>query len=430
MLNNNLLSVCLNREGIITRRDLLRLSGAGFAGMSAMGILQRIGLSAEQLKREGKACIMVFLSGAPSQMETFDPKPGHENGGPTKTVQTAISGVHFAEYWPKMAKLMNEMSVIRSMHGKEAAHDRGRYHLKTGRRLTGVKNFPHFGALVADKLGDPDADVPNFVSIGRTLSAGFLGVRVAPFTVDRAGQLPANVSNSLPRQRMTRRLDLLSQQDADFAKAGATAIAAEHQELYDRAARLMTAERLKAFTLNGESDATKAAYGNHAFGQGCLVARRLVESGVPFVEVQKGGWDMHQNLWQNMPRNAGEVDQGLSQLIKDLKQRGMLDKTLVLCLGEFGRTPKINQRTPEVGRDHWARNFNLLIGGGGVRGGVCVGETNADGVEAKERPVEVDDLFATMCTTLGIDPAEELISNEGRPLRIVDNGLPVNELLG
>ncbi|MCA9052231.1 MAG: DUF1501 domain-containing protein [Planctomycetaceae bacterium] len=430
MLNNNLLSVSLNHQGLLTRRDLLRLSGAGFAGLSAMGLLQRIGLSAERLKQEGRACIMVFLNGAPSQLETFDPKPGQENGGPTKTVQTSISGVHFAEYWRKLAGMMQDLSVIRSMHGKEAAHDRGVYHLKTGRRLTGVKNFPHFGALVADKLGDPDADVPNFVSIGRTLSAGFLGVRVAPFTVDKAGQLPANVSSGLPQQRIDRRLELLHQQDSDFAKAGATAISAEHQELYDRAARLMTAQRLKAFTLNGESDAVKAAYGNHAFGQGCLVARRLVESGVPFVEVQKGGWDMHQDLWQKMPANAAEVDQGLSQLVSDLKQRGLLDKTLVICLGEFGRTPKINQRTPTVGRDHWARNFNLLIGGGGIKGGVCFGETNSDGVETKDRPVEVDDLFATMCTAMGIDPDEELISNEGRPLRIVDDGTAVKELLG
>lgn len=429
MLNHNLLSVSLNREGVLTRRDLLRLAGFGCAGLSGLGILQRLGLSAEKLKREGRACILVFLNGAPSQLETWDPKPGHENGGPTKAVQTAIPGVQFAEYWPKMAALMKDASVIRTMHGKEAAHERGVYHLKTGRRLTGAKNFPHFGSLVADKLGDPEADIPNFVSIGRTLSSGFLGVRVAPFTVERAGQLPANVSTTVPQSRVDRRLTLLGQQDADFSRVGAASIAAEHQQLYERAARLMTANRLKAFTLNGESEETKTAYGGSSFGQGCLVARRLVEAGVPFVEVQKGGWDMHNDLWKRMPTNAREVDQGLAQLITDLKQRGLLQKTLVLCLGEFGRTPKINQRTPEVGRDHWARNFNLLIAGGGIRGGVCVGETNPDGVEIKDRPVEVDDLFATMCAVMGIDADEELITPEGRPLRIVDSGAAVKELL-
>lgn len=429
MFNDRLLSVALNRDGLVTRRELLRLAGISGAGVVAQSLLGRIGLSAEQLKREGRACIMVFLNGAPSQLETFDPKPGHANGGPTKAVQTAIPGVQFAEFWPKIAALMKDVSVIRTMHGKEAAHERGVYHLKTGRRLTGVKNFPHFGSLVASKLGDSAAEIPNFVSIGNTLSAGFLGVQFAPFTVDKPGQLPNNVTNDLPQKRVDRRLELLTAQDGDFAAAGATAIAKEHQELYRRAAQLMTAEKLKAFTLNGESDATKTAYGSHAFGQGCLVARRLVESGVPFVEVQKGGWDMHQDLWQKMPTAAGEVDQGLSQLITDLKQRGLLEKTLVLCLGEFGRTPQINQRAPTVGRDHWARNFNLLIAGGGIQGGVCVGETNPDGVEIKDRPVEVDDLFATMCQVLGIDASEELYSNDGRPLRIVDAGTVVKELV-
>ena len=146
--------------------------------------------------------------------------------------------------------------------------------------------------------------------------------------------------------------------------------------------------------------------------------------------MQRGGWDMHQNLWQNIPRTAGEVDQGVSALIRDLKQRGMLEKTLVLCLGEFGRTPKINQRTPNVGRDHWARNFNMLIAGGGVRGGVCVGKTSSDGMEITDRPIEVDDLFQTMCEAMHIDSSEELITPEGRPLRIVDAGLAIDELIG
>jgi len=429
MHTHNLLSASLDAHGLVTRRELLQLAGSGFAALGASSFLARVGLSAEQLKREGRACILVFLNGAPSQLETWDPKPGQANGGPTKAISTAIPGVQFAEYWPKLAKLMKTVSVVRSLVGKEAAHERGVYHLKTGRRLTGIKNFPHFGALVAHKLGDPEADIPNFVSIGRTLSAGFLGVRVAPFSVDKAGQLPGNVTAGVPQKRVDRRLALLKQQDADFARAGAADIAQEHQELYDRAARLMTAQRLKAFTLEGESDSMKAAYGQHAFGQGCLVARRLVESGVPFVEVQRGGWDMHQELWQKIPVAAGEVDQGLSQLIADLQQRGRLEKTLIVCFGEFGRTPKINQRAPEVGRDHWARNFNLLIAGGGIRGGVCVGSTNDDGVEVKDRPVEVDDLFATLCRCLGINPTEELYSPDGRPLRIVDNGQEIAELL-
>ncbi len=221
---------------------------------------------------------------------------------------------------------------------------------------------------------------------------------------------------------------MLINQDQDFATTGADFIANEHQELYRKAAKMMTSSRLSAFTLNGESDKTKQQYGSNAFGQSCLVARRLVDSGVPFVEVQRGGWDMHSNLWQNMPKTAGEVDQGLSALLADLKQRGMLEKTLVICLGEFGRTPKINQKTPQVGRDHWAKNFNLLIGGAGIQGGVCVGKTSDDGMEIADRPVNVEDLFATICSAMTIDPTEELITPEGRPLQIVDDGTVIDEI--
>ncbi|MEW4489580.1 DUF1501 domain-containing protein [Thalassoglobus sp. JC818] len=428
-MNNNLLHVNLNAGGDITRRNLLRLAGGGFASLAGAGFLKSLGVNAEELKRQGRSCIMVFLNGAPSQMETWDPKPGHENGGPTKTIQTAQPGVEFAEYWPKLAKLAGEFSVIRSMKGKEAAHERGRFHLRTGHRLLGPTRFPHFGSLVAHKLGDPESDIPNFVSLGNTVSSGFLGVEVAPFIVDQAGQLPANVKAMQTGPRQQRRMELLSLQDQDLGTSGAKRIAHEHQELYRKASKLMTSSRLNAFTLAGESDKTKQSYGNHAFGKSCLVARRLVESGVPFVEVQRGGWDMHQSLWQNIPKTAGEVDQGVSALWEDLRDRGLLEKTLVVCLGEFGRTPKINQKTPAVGRDHWAKNFNLLIGGSSIRGGVCVGQTSPDGLDITDRPVSVEDLFATLCTAMDMDPYEELITPEGRPLQIVSEGFEVSEIL-
>ncbi len=429
MINNNLLHVNLSGDGVVTRRRLLQLTGAGFAGLTGTGILRALGLNAAQMKREGRACVMVFLTGAPSQMETWDPKPGTPNGGPTKAIKTQIPGVQFAEYWPKLAA-SKDISVIRSIVGKEAAHERGQYHLRTGRRLGGASDFPHFGSIVARELGNPDADIPNFVSIGNTISSGFLGIKVAPFIVNQAGQLPANVKGLVGTPRMDRRVALLRAQDDDFAAAGADAIAHEHEELYGKAARMMTSQRLQAFTLDGEPDGLKKTYGDHAFGKGCLVARRLVESGVPFIEVQRGGWDMHQNLWQNIPTAAGEVDQGVSALLTDLKQRGLLNKTLVVVLGEFGRTPKINQRTPNVGRDHWARNFNLLMAGGGIVGSRCVGATSSDGMEVVERPVEVDDFFRTMCRCMGIDADTELITPVGRPLRIVDAGAPVEELFG
>ena len=279
------------------------------------------------------------------------------------------------------------------------------------------------------KLGSPESDIPNFVSIGNTLSSGFLGVKAAPFIVNKPGQLPENVSNGIGSARIERRLALLKEQDAGLAVAGAEALAKEHEEIYGRAAKLMASVRLKAFDIASEPDAMKQAYGANTFGQGCLAARRLVEAGVPFVEVQRGGWDMHESLWEKMGKTAPEVDQGVAQLIADMKQRGLYEKTLVIVMGEFGRTPKINQRNPAVGRDHWARNFNLLIGGGGIKGGVCLGKTSDDGTTITDRQVEVDDLFQTMAKALGIDGTEELITPEGRPIRIVDKGTAISELV-
>lgn len=419
----------LNSTGIITRRSFLQTTGAAVASAGAMSLLAPLGFSAEDLKKQGKACILVFLNGAPSQLETWDPKPGQTNGGPTKGIATSIPGVQFAEYWPKLAASMKDLSVIRSLSGKEAAHERGQYHLHTGHRLAGTTKFPHFGSIVGMKLGSPESDIPNFVSIGNTLSSGFLGVKAAPFIVNKPGQLPENVSNGIGNARIERRLALLKEQDAGLAAAGAEALAKEHEEIYGRAAKLMASVRLKAFDIASEPDAMKQAYGANTFGQGCLAARRLVEAGVPFVEVQRGGWDMHESLWEKMGKTAPEVDQGVAQLIADLKQRGLFEKTLVIVMGEFGRTPKINQRNPAVGRDHWARNFNLLIGGGGIQGGVCLGKTSDDGTTITDRQVEVDDLFQTMAKALGIDGTEELITPEGRPIRIVDKGMAITELV-
>lgn len=431
--DHSLMHVSLARDGQISRRRLLQWSAAGIAGSALAGaeLVRGVSAFAADLKKQGKACILAWLAGAPSQLDTFDPKPGTPNGGDTKSIKTAVSGVEIAEHFPALAALMNDIALLRSISGKEAAHERGSYHLRTGHRLIGATKFPHFGSLVANQLGDPKSDIPNFVSVGETLSSGFLGVQVAPFVVNRPGQLPDNVARLGTPQQLDRRLALLKDQDADFAAAGATKLASDHQALYKRAADLMKSPRLKAFELKDESDSVKDAYGGPKsnFGQGLLVARRLIETGVPFVEVTRGGWDMHERLYERLPNAAAEVDKGLSQLLKDLKQRGMLDNTLVICMGEFGRTPKINERTPTPGRDHWARNFSALIAGGGIRGGQVVGKTSADGTEIVDRPIAVEDLFQTYCRVLGIDGSKDLITPEGRPVKIVDGGEAIKELL-
>ena len=423
--SNTLCHITLNREGDVTRRRFLQLAGGSLAGASLLG---QMGLHAADIKKQGRACILVWLSGAPSQLDTWDPKPGTTNGGNTKGISTTVPGIQVAEYWPKLAKQLKDVALLRTVVGKEAAHERGTYHLHTGRRLTGASKHPNFGSVVAAEIGDAKSDLPNFVSVGSTISSGFLGVQYAPFEVPRPGELPENVAKLVSDQRLNRRLALLDAQDSDFAQAGAAQLVAERDTLYARAQKLMSSPRLKAFQLDSEPQTLKEAYGQNRLGQGLLLARRLVESGVPFVEVSRGGWDMHNDLYQRIVPAAGEVDQGLTQLLSDLKQRGLLQKTLVVCMGEFGRTPKINARTPNPGRDHWARNFNVLLAGAGIKGGYVIGRTSDNGQEISERPVSVDDLFQTLCRAMQIDANKELYTPEGRPLRIVDSGTAVQEL--
>ena len=399
-------------------------------GLSAASLLAPLGLHAEQIKKQQRACILVWLAGAPSQMETWDPKPGTGNGGSTKAIKTALSGVSIAEHWPQMAKALGNVAIIRSMVGKEAAHARGTYHLHTGRRMGGPEKHPNFGSVVAAELGDTNSELPNFVSVGQTLSSGFLGVNVAPFIVNRAGQLPANVSSAVTSPRVSRRLALLKAQDAELSEAGAAALVEEHRVLYERARRLMTSPKLKSFKLNGEPAARQQAYGKNRFGQGLLVARRLVEAGVPFVEVRRGGWDMHNSLFTRIKPAAAEVDRGVAALLADLKQRGLLKRTLVIVAGEFGRTPKINSKSPAPGRDHWARSFGLMLAGAGIRGGQVVGKTSANGQEVIDRAVSVEDLFQTICSAMKIDADKELFTPGGRPLKIVDGGKAISEILG
>ena len=416
----SLCHVSLNRQGDVTRRQFLQFSGAGLLGS--------LRLHADEIKKQGRACIVVWLSGAPSQIELWDPKPGTANGGETKAIKTAVPGIQIAHFWPEVAKQMRDIALLRTIVGKEAAHDRGTYHLHTGRRLTGATRHPALGSVVAHEIGDPRSDMPNFVSIGKTLSAGFLGVKFAPFDITKPGELPDNVTKPVADPRLNQRLALLAEQNSDFAKAGADKLVQERETLYERANNLVNSPRLKAFQLDDETDASKSAYGSGKFGQGLLVARRLVESGVPFVEVARGGWDMHQDLYSRIKPAAAEVDRGLSQLLADLKQRGLLKKTLVVCLGEFGRTPKINSRGNNPGRDHWARNFSILLAGGGISGGTVVGKTSDNGQEIVDRALSVEDFFQTMCRAFNIDASKELVTPEGRPLKIVDGGQPVKEL--
>jgi len=376
------------------------------------------------------ACILLFMRGGPSQLETFDPKPGTSNGGPTKDISTAIGGIRVAEHWNSVAAAMKDIALVRSMTNREGEHQRATYQLHTGYVPMGSVKFPSFGSIVASEIGPTEFDLPHFVSIGNratTIGSGFLGTQYAPFVVGNPNQMPTNVA--LPRgvtdKRLTRRLGLLDDLEKDFAEAGGEKQVEEHRTLLGSAAQLVTSPRLEAFDLGKEKGAVRDKYGRTNFGQGCLLARRLIEQGVTFVEVESNGWDTHQDNFNRTKTLSDTVDPAFAALVSDLKERGRLQKTLVIWMGEFGRTPRIN---PNTGRDHFPRAFNVALAGGGIEGGKVIGATSAEGTEVKERSVSVADLFCTFCQALKINPRKENVSSLGRPIKIVDGGQAVKEL--
>jgi len=423
--------VRMNGDGVISRRSFLRDVTLGTGGIAALGWKDAMALQAAELRRRGMACILLFMRGAPSQFETFDPKPGTANGGPTRAIATAAPGIRIAEGWNKVAAQMQDIALIRSLtNNREGNHDRAVYQLHTGYIQSGTVRHPSLGAIAAAELGPSDFDLPHFVNIGHrsgVIGSGFLGMSVAPFGVLDATKQPDNIDlpPGIGANRFNRRHELLRGLEADFAAAGGQERVAEHQTLYGNARQMVLSPRLKAFDLSQESDRMRDRYGRTDFGQGCLLARRLVERGVTFVEVESPGWDTHLDNFNRVKTLASGVDPAFATLIADLKERGLLEKTLVIWMGEFGRTPRINANT---GRDHHPLSFNAALAGGGIRGGQVVGATTDDGTEVAQRPVTVPDLFCTFCHALNINPRKENITPLGRPLTIVDGGRAVMEL--
>jgi Protein of unknown function (DUF1501) len=422
-----IMNVAMDGRGVLSRRGFLRSIGLGAAGASALTFTDLMALQAGELRKRQMAMILLWMGGGPSQFETFDPKPGHANGGETKAIDTAVPGIRIASAWEHTAKVMDDVTIVRSMTNREGNHQRATYQLHTGYAPSGSVKHPSFGSVTAAELGDPKFDLPHIVSIGGpTIGAGMLGVAFEPFIVQNPQQAPTNVQLPVPAQRFARRLGLLhSLELAGFANDGGGDRVKEHGALYRQTAGMVLSPRMKAFDIDAENSATRDAYGRTAFGQGCLLARRLVDAGVTFVEVRSNGWDTHQNNFERVGTLAGQVDPGFAALVSDLKQRGMLEHTLVVWMGEFGRTPKIN---PGGGRDHFPRAFNIALAGGGVKGGQVVGASSADGTAVKDRPIAVTDLMTSFCHALKIDPTKENMSPLGRPIKIVDGGKIVKEL--
>jgi uncharacterized protein (DUF1501 family) len=426
----------------LSRRDWLKLSGAGVLGCSMSGWLGALAADAAKDPRRKRSCILLWMSGGPSQLDTFDLKPGHRNGGPFKPIATSVPGIQISEHFPKIAKLANHMAIIRSMTSKEGDHGRATYFLRTGYLPQGPVQYPTLGALVSKELGEDNAELPNFVSVApyrivnpNAFGAGFLGPKCAPLIVGESGLSPFppeqnNVERALkvqdiapPAQLDKRRTDarmaMLNQVQQEFLAQHPDAPVVSHQNAYQRAVRLMRSPAAKAFDLDEEKAAVRDAYGRNLFGQGCLLARRLVEHHVPFVEVTLNGWDTHNNNANRVRSLSETVDLAWAALMTDLKERGLLETTLIVWMGEFGRTPKFGR--PD-GRDHWPNSFSAVLAGGGIRGGQVIGSTGPDGAGVKDRPVTVPEFLATICQALGIDHQKQNLSHVGRPIRIVAPG--------
>lgn len=427
-----IMHVTTNGDGVISRRTFLRnLTVAGTtAGVLTLGWKEALTVHADELRRQGRACILLYMRGGPSQFETFDPKPGTTNGGPTQAIETAVSGIRIAEGWENVARQMRDIAIIRSMTNREGEHLRATYLMHTGYLPGGGVRYPTLGSLVAHQIAPRDFELPSFVSVGARLGSigsGFLGAAWQPFIVANPNQMPANseLPSGVSDTRFGRRLDLMRDLEEEFANSGGRTNVRQHRQVIDSAARMVRSPRLRAFDLSQERESVRTRYGRNTFGQGCLLARRLVEAGVTFVEVDLNGWDTHQDNFTRSRQLSQQCDPAMASLISDLRERGLLERTLVIWMGEFGRTPRINANN---GRDHYPRAFSVVLAGAGIRGGQVVGQTSNTGTDITNRPVSVADLFCTFCHALGINPRHENMTPIGRPIRIVDGGQHIREL--
>lgn len=396
------------------RRGFLAASAAtGLNWLTPLGTA--LARSAERERRPAKSVVVLWLGGGPSQLETFDPKPGTDIAAGTKAIDTAAKGVQLAAGLEQLADQMAHVSLVRSLWSKEGDHERGTYTLKTGFRPDPTVTHPSLGAIVCHDTPADGVDIPRHVSIlpdQWPARGGLLGAEYDAFKIfDPADKVP-DTTPHVAKERFEQRLDDLKVVDDAFARGrGKRATATGHAELMERATKLMSSDQLKAFDVSKEPDAVRKEYGSTPFGRGCLAARRLLEVGVRCVEVTLGGWDSHANNHDITTRLKQTLDPALAALVRDLRTRDMLKDTVVVCLGEFGRTPQLNAL---AGRDHWPHNFAAAIAGGGIRGGVAVGESDpAGGKESKDRQ-PVANLHATILRALGIDHEKTLRGPLGR----------------
>jgi hypothetical protein len=412
----------------LDRRDLLKWA----TGLGMSFALPALDLRAASQRggERPRSLITLWLSGGPSQLETFDPHPGTKIGGPTKAIATSIPGVEIADTLPQIAEQLHHLSVIRSLVSKEGDHDRATYLVKTGFRIDPTLRHPSVGAIVAHALPYEQLEIPPVISLGydnHLSRGGFLGGGFDALRVREPGSSGTDLKEWLAQPRQQRRLSNLDVVAQAFSRGRKVVVdKTMHAHNLDAALQMMTSDQLQAFRLDDEPEALRTAYGDSNFGRGCLVARRLIENGVRAVEVTLQNFDTHDQNFDRHRELAATLDPALATLLKDLHARDLLQSTVVLCLGEFGRTPRINGAD---GRDHWPHGFSCLLGGGDLQRGIVLGATDPTGErETPEDPIPVPDLYATILTGLGIDPTNQVDTSIGRPIRYSE-GTPIDRLI-
>ena len=423
---------------LANRRQAVKKIAKVFLGVNALNYA----LPVQALKKEAevarsyfsgpraKNVIYLYMSGGMSHVDTFDIKQGREVQGPTQAIKTNVTGLYLSEHLPGLAKQMDKLAIINSMFSNQGAHEEGRYFMHSSYTKRGTVVHPGLGSWLVKHNGRNNPNLPGVVHIGNTnpgSTQGFLEQNYAPLLI---GDPEAGLQNSRRNKNLSEKefndiYALTKQFNQAFAQRYSIDKVNAYSDMYDDALKLMQSKDLDAFTLNREPKKIRDAYGKDAFGQGCLLARRLVERGVRFVEVTLGGWDTHTNNFDRVPENAHILDQAMSTLLVDLNQRGMLEETLVVLTTEFGRTPKINKNE---GRDHSPTAFSSVLAGGGIQGGQFYGKSDEDGKFVIENKVTVPDFNATVAYALGLPLDKVEYSPSGRPFRIADKGRAITSL--
>ncbi len=410
--------------------------------------------------RARRHLVILWMPGGPSQMDTFDLKPGTANGGPFTELKTGVPGLRFSQHLSGLSHYADHLAIIRSMQTKEGDHARGTYLLRTGQRPGSPIRYPAVGSALSKELSRHDPSTPDYVSITPStfinptaFTAGFLGASREPLTVasgtpldptqdaqattaDRERLANLRVDNLVPPaflgdQRIDRRKKFWEMLQQNYGASGRAGAPSTHDTVYRRAMQLAESDLSETFDLTRESDDVRKQYGYDSFGQGCLMARRLIERGVAVVEVSlsegPGGlsWDSHAENFPTVKRLSEQLDRAWSQLLADLKSSGLLEHTTFAWMGEFGRTPQINDMG---GRDHFPNAWSCVLGGAGIVGGSIIGKTSDDGMEIVDRPVTAADLLATLSWAVGIDPETENVNEDRRPIKIAE-GKPIHEIL-